>query len=53
MKIKEIITIDEENYEEIEVQSIYPNWNKNILATHSLNNSGRLTVIDALVNRRK
>ena len=53
MKIKEIITIDEENYEEIEVQSIYPNWKKNILATHSLNNSGRLTVIDALVNRRK
>ncbi|MDG1730894.1 MAG: hypothetical protein P8K68_11520 [Algibacter sp.] len=53
MKIKEIITIDEENYKEIKVQSIYPNWNKKLLAMHTLNNSGRLTVIDASVKRRK
>jgi hypothetical protein len=53
MKIKEIVEIDENNYREIEVQSIYPNWEKNLLATHSLNNSGRLTIIDALIKRRK
>jgi folate-dependent phosphoribosylglycinamide formyltransferase PurN len=53
MKIKEIRTINEKNYEEIEVQSIYPNWGKNIIATHSLNNSGRLTIIDAMIKRRK
>lgn len=53
MKIKEIITIDENNYEEIEVQSIYPNWDKKALGTHTLNNSGRLTIIDASIKRRK
>lgn len=53
MKIKEIITLNENNYKEIEVQSIYPNWEKNALGTHTFNCSGRLTIMDASLKRRR
>ena len=36
-----------------DIQSIYPNWEKDIRATHSLSNTGKLTVIDAIYRRRK
>jgi len=53
MNINEVTELNEKSYQENTVQSIYPNWEKDILATHTLNNIGRLTVIDALLRRRK
>jgi len=53
MQIQEIITLTENDYKEEHVQSIYPNWSKDLVSTHTINNSGRLTVIDALVSRNK
>jgi hypothetical protein len=53
MQIREIVTINETEYEERQVQSIYPNWEKDLLSTHTLNHSGKLTVIDANISRRK
>ncbi len=53
MKVNQIIELNEKSYREDTIQSIYPNWDKSILATHTLNNTGRLTVIDAVVKRRK
>ncbi len=53
MKINEIVQMDETTYKEDIVQCIYPNWAKDILATHTINNHKKLTVIDALIRRRK
>ncbi len=53
MQICEIKTLTKEQYEETNVQSIYPNWAKDFLSTHTLNADGKLTVIDALIRRRK
>lgn len=53
MKISEIIDLNEESYRENTLQSIYPNWEKNIQGTHTLNHAGGLTVIDALVKRTR
>lgn len=53
MKINKIIELNELNYEEEEVNSIYPNWDKKILATHTLNHDGKLTVIDAILKRKR
>ncbi|MCE7995987.1 MAG: hypothetical protein HEP71_28665 [Roseivirga sp.] len=53
MNLREIVRLDEEEFEEKTVQSVYPNWDKDLLSTHTLNNSGKLTVIDALIKRRR
>ncbi|NHF61086.1 hypothetical protein FK220_017170 [Flavobacteriaceae bacterium TP-CH-4] len=53
MQINEIVTLTEEFYQEREVQSIHPNWAKDLIGTHTLNADGGLTVIDALIKRRK
>jgi len=53
MKINEIIELSEMAYKEVTVQSINPNWEKDLLSTHTINNCNNLTVIDALVRRRK
>jgi folate-dependent phosphoribosylglycinamide formyltransferase PurN len=53
MKINEIIELTETTYIEKNVQSINPNWDKDLLCTHTLNNVNKLTVIDALIKRRK
>jgi len=53
MQICEIKTLTKEQYEEVNVQSIYPNWAKDLRSTHTLNADGKLTVIDALIRRRK
>lgn len=51
--INEIIDLNEDSYKENTIQFIYPNWEKNIKAVHSLNNVSKLTVIDAIYKRRK
>jgi len=53
MKINEIVELTTKSYREETVQSIYPNWSKDLLCTHTLNNCKKLTVIDALIRRRK
>jgi hypothetical protein len=53
MKINEIIELNETSYKEVTIQSIQPNWAKDLISTHTINNTGKLTVIDALIKRRK
>ena len=51
MKVQRLI--DETNYKEIMVDTILPNWDKDILSTHTFNCKDNLTVIDAQLKRRK
>ncbi len=53
MNISKIVTMDEQVYQEEVVSSIYPNWEKNVKATHTLSFDGNLTMIDAMIKRRK
>ena len=53
MKINEILTLSESEYEEREVQSIHPNWDKDLLSTHTLNTCEKLTFIDAKISRKR
>ena len=53
MQIREIITLTEDTYEERQVHSINPNWEKDLMGTHTLNSCGGLTIIDALIKRRR
>ncbi len=53
MHINEVIELNEINYKEKIVDSIYPNWDNKITSSHSLSNSDKLTVIDAQYVRRK
>ena len=47
LKINEVVTLNEEEFEEREVSSIVPNWNPKITGLHTLNHEHRLTIIDA------
>tara|TARA_Y100001954_G_scaffold214635_1_gene244295 strand:+ start:757 stop:2418 length:1662 start_codon:yes stop_codon:yes gene_type:complete len=53
VKFNQIVKINENVYEEIVVDSILPNWSDEIVCSHTFNNSGRLTVIDAQIKRFK
>lgn len=53
MQIREIITLNEFEYEEKQIQSINPNWDSDLVSVHTLNSSNRLTVIDAVIKRKK
>ena len=53
MQIREILELNEDSYRESQIHSIYPNWASDIKATHTLNHTGKLTVIDALLKRKK
>ena len=53
MHVSKIVTLNEQEYKEEVVSSILPNWEKNVKATHTLNFDENLTVIDAMVKRRK
>ncbi|MFZ9848350.1 MAG: glucosamine inositolphosphorylceramide transferase family protein [Flavobacteriales bacterium] len=53
MKINQVIELSETTYIEKTVDSITPDWDKNILATHTINHVDKLTVIDASLKRRK
>jgi hypothetical protein len=51
--ISEIITIDKDHYAEKVVSKVEPNWDKNIIGTHTFNRANKLYMIDALYKRRK
>jgi len=53
LKINEIKTISENEYEEIEIDSIEPNWEKRVKATHTFNTDQNITMIDAMLRRRR
>ena len=53
MQIAEIKTLTETEYHEEIVQSIHPDWAHDLRTTHTINHMGKLTVIDALIGRRK
>lgn len=51
--INEIIEMNTDNYAEKPVSNILPNWSKDVVATHSFTSQKRLTVIDAMIKRRR
>lgn len=53
MQIHEILTLTEKEYQEIKIQEIFPDWNKDLISTHTLNHDNRLTFIDAKIKRKK
>lgn len=53
MKIHKIIELNEYNYIEESVQSIYPDWDKKLISTHTINFDQRITIIDAQRKRFK
>jgi hypothetical protein len=53
MRISHVTELDRYNYEEHTVGSILPNWDKELVSTHTINSVGKLTVIDAQMLRRK
>ena len=53
ISINRITRLTPTEYEEVVVQHIAPDWARNIIATHTLNAAGRLTVVDAIRHRRR
>ena len=53
MKINEILVLDENNYVEIEIDEINPNWDSKIIKTHTFNHVNNLTLIDGRLKRLK
>ncbi len=51
--ISEITSLDEMSYAEVLVSSVKPNWDKNIIGTHTFNRVNSLHMIDAMYKRRK
>lgn len=53
IQINEILELSLEYYKEEIVDSILPNWEPNLIGTHSFCECNTLTVIDANLNRKK
>ena len=53
MKINHVLKLTETQYEEIVVDSIYPNWDKKLFATHTLSSCENITVIDGCFKRKR
>ena len=53
MSINRITKLDRESFQEEEVSTILPNWNKNLLGTHTISIAGDLTVVDCLMKRSR
>lgn len=53
VRINEITTLNEDEYDEVEIASIGPNWDKRVMAVHTFNCTGDLTVVDGLLRRRR
>ncbi len=51
LKINEIKIINENEYEEITVDSIEPDWDRKIKGTHTINTEQNLTLIDGIYRR--
>jgi len=53
MAINEITELSESSYRESKVSGIYPEWDKKLVATHTFSFDKGLSVVDALIRRRK
>jgi hypothetical protein len=53
ISINKVTQLDHEGFREEQVSHILPNWNKNLLATHTISIAGDLTVVDCLVKRSR
>ena len=53
MHIQHITKLNTTEYEENTIASIQPEWDKDLLSTHTFSHAGRVTCIDALIKRRK
>lgn len=53
MNIQHVVRLDKEEYEEVNIASILPNWERDLISTHSFVHDDKLTVIDALIRRSK
>ncbi|HEX2271769.1 MAG TPA: hypothetical protein VHH35_19645 [Pyrinomonadaceae bacterium] len=53
ISINRLTQLDEEKFSEEQVSSILPNWDKDLLATHTISIAGDLTVVDCLVKRSR
>lgn len=51
MRISKILKLDENDYQEVEVEYIQPDWSPNIKATHTINRKNRITLIDGVYTR--
>jgi hypothetical protein len=51
--INEIIVLNEREYKEKKITTIFPDWNKKVTAVHTYSHGDGLTVIDAQIKRRK
>ena len=51
--INEVFEMSTTDYNEKPVSQILPKWSKDIVATHTLSHQNKLTVIDAMIKRRK
>ena len=51
--INKIVKLNEEEYEELVIDSIGPKWDKNIRGVHTFTNKNKVTVIDALIYIRR
>ena len=53
IKINKVEKLTETEYKETVIDSIVPGWEKKILSTHTINSVDKLTIIDALMKRRR
>jgi len=51
MRINQIVVMNENEYKEVEVRYIEPDWDKDIKGVHTLSKEHKLTVIDAIYKR--
>ncbi|PIQ48588.1 MAG: hypothetical protein COW03_09395 [Cytophagales bacterium CG12_big_fil_rev_8_21_14_0_65_40_12] len=53
INFQEILILNENEYLEQNMESVSPNWDKDLISAHTFNRLGGLTIIDALIKRRK
>ena len=53
ISINRITQLDHDQFREEQVSSILPNWNRDLLATHTIGIAGDLTVVDCLIKRSR
>ncbi|MFA5973143.1 MAG: hypothetical protein WC780_12390 [Lentimicrobiaceae bacterium] len=53
LNINQIIKLTENEYEEIPVKKIEPNWNKKVKGTHTYNSNDKITVMDVFTERKR
>ncbi len=53
MKLNQVVTLSESDYEESSILDIKPTWDRRIIACHTINFGHGLTVLDAMLRRSR